>query len=393
MNLKDKISNLLEHWFIQEPALFQVICSHEIVENYGISCPVRSGKRRLEYNPDLLSRMTDVQIDNALKTEAIRIILKHPYERKPDQCCDQAVAIGSDITIGDNYKYSEIDKPSDYKLKEGMPYEWYSRRIQEQLPPSSGNGDGGSGGQDKESQNNGGGSGKDNSDNASSNAKYYQDKAELWQEDELTVTMINGIIDSIKEWGSIGGRFAEMIKASTKAKINWRNIFSGFRASVLTSKRRLTRMRPNRRSGFEQMGSTREFTTKLLVAVDVSGSITSQTLSYFYGVINSAFKYGFEAIDVIQFDCGITAAQNLKKAPREIAVVGRGGTSFQEPIDFAIANNYEGLVILTDGYAPVPDVPTNCRTKILWVCDDKSSYEAHHSWMEKIGRVCVIDLK
>ena len=39
--------------------------------------------------------------------------------------------------------------------------------------------------------------------------------------------------------------------------------------------------------------STLARTTKLLVAVDVSGSISSNDLSYFYGVVNSAFRYGF----------------------------------------------------------------------------------------------------
>lgn len=384
MSLKERIMNIIERWFIQEPALFQVICSHEIVENYSIACPIRSGKRRLEYNPDIVSLMDDEALNQMLKAEAIRIILKHPYERKPDQCCDQAIAIGSDITIGDNYKYTDIEKPEDYNLKSGMPYEWYSRKIQETLPPS-GQGDNGSGS----------GEGNDSSsgDGGSSDSKAYQDKAELWQEDELTVTMINGIIDSIKDWGTIGGNFAEKLKASTKAKINWRNILSGFRASVLSSRRKLTRMRPNRRSGFEQMGSTREFNSKILVAVDTSGSISSKSLSYFYGVVNSAFKYGFEAIDVIQFDCGITLAQSLSKVMKEVVVVGRGGTSFQEPVDYAINNGYDGLVILTDGYAAIPTIPKNCRTKILWVCDCQESYNKNHAWMSNIGRVCAIDLK
>ena len=66
------------------------------------------------------------------------------------------------------------------------------------------------------------------------------------------------------------------------------------------------------------MGSIRRFDTRLLIAVDVSGSISSESLSYFYGVINSAFRYGFESIDVIQFDCGITKVQNLKKQMKEV---------------------------------------------------------------------------
>ena len=146
-------------------------------------------------------------------------------------------------------------------------------------------------------------------------------------------------------------------------------------------------------SGSRALGSIRRFDTKLLVAVDVSRSISSESLSYFYGVINSAFRYGFESIDVIQFDRGVRVVQSLKKMMREVIAIGRGGTSFQEPIEYAHENGYDGLLILTDGYAPEPWLPDNLRCKIIWVCQDKHCYEAHHHWMEKSGRVCTIELR
>ena len=399
--MRDRITNILEHWFIQEPALFQVLCTHELAPNTQMACPVRSGKRRIEYNPDYLREMTDQGLEEALRTEAVRILLKHPYERKPDGCSQQAIAIGSNVVVGDNYKYGsfKIEKPSDYGLPAGMAYEWYSRKIQSMLPPGAG----GDGESDEESgfppmdrnDKTGGAPSRDDKydEHFQSTSEKNQDLSELWDEDDLTVAMINGIIEGCTSWGSLAGAFAEQLKASTKAKINWRNVFSGFRASILSSKRKLTRMKPNRRTGFENMGSIRRFDTRLLVAVDVSGSISSESLSYFYGVTNSAFRYGFESIDVIQFDCGVRVVQSLRKVMREVVAIGRGGTSFQEPIEYAAENGYDGLLILTDGYAPEPLLPDNMRCKIIWVCQDKACYEAHHHWMEKSGRVCSIELK
>ena len=377
--MRDRITTILEHWFMQEPALFQVLCTHELVSNTQMTCPVRSGKRRIEYNPDYLREMTDLGLDEALRTEAVRILLKHPYERKPDGCSRQAIAIGSNVVVGDNYKYGsfKIEKPSDFGLPAGMEYEWYSRKIQAMLPAGAGC-DGSDG---------------DFDDRFPDLSEKNQDLSELWDEDDLTVALINGIIEGCTSWGSLAGAFAEQLKASTKAKINWRNVFSGFRASILSSKRKLTRMKPNRRTGFENMGSIRRFDTKLLVAVDVSGSISSESLSYFYGVINSAFRYGFESVDVIQFDCGVRVVQSLKKVMREVIAIGRGGTNFQEPIEYAAKNGYDGLLILTDGYAPEPMIPDNMRCKIIWVCQDKACYNAHHHWMEKSGRVCTIELR
>ena len=394
--MRDRITTIIEHWFIQEPALFQILCTHELAVNTQMACPIRSGKRRIEYNPDYLKEMTDQGLEEALRTEAVRILLKHPYERKPDGCSQQAIALGSNIVVGDNYKYSafKIDKPADYELPSGMAYEWYSRKIQSMLPPGAG-GEGGEDGDDNQKQGQGIGKGRNDSmdDQFERTSEKNQALSELWDEDDLTVALINGVIEGCTSWGSLAGAFAEQLKASTKAKINWRNVFSGFRASILSSKRKLTRMRPNRRTGFENMGSIRRFDTKLLVAVDVSGSISSESLSYFYGVINSAFRYGFESIDVIQFDCGVRVVQSLKKVMREVLAIGRGGTSFQEPIEYAHDNDYDGLLILTDGYAPKPWIPDNMRCKIIWVCQDKNCYEAHHHWMEKSGRVCTIELR
>jgi len=73
-------------------------------------------------------------------------------------------------------------------------------------------------------------------------------------------------------------------------------------------------------------------------------------------------------------------------------VTGRGGTYFQPVFDYVQNHVYDGLIILTDGYAPVPSVG-NCKSKVLWVCESEQSYEQHKEWMRTIGRVCYLNLK
>ena len=374
--MQERYTHILERWFITEPPLFSVLCLHELVQNAQMSCPLRSGRKKLEYNPDIVREMSDDGLEEALRAEAVRLLLKHPYERRPEGCSQKAMGLGSNLVVGDNYKHPRfrIETPEDFGLKTGMSYEWYARMVEQQ------NESGGQGGDDGDE------------DGQQGMSDKHRDLAELWDEDELTVQMINEVINTTKSWGSLGGNFAELLQASVKAKINWRNIFAGFRASIISSKRKLTRMKPNRRTGFDNMGSVRRFDTKLLVAVDVSGSISTESLKYFYGVINSAFRYGFESIDVIQFDCGVRAVHNLKKVIKDVAIVGRGGTSFQEPIDYAHENGYDGLVVLTDGYAPEPTIPDGFRTGILWVCENESCLKQHKKWMEKTGRACVMQI-
>ena len=302
--MQERYSRILEQWFIMEPPLFQVLCIHELVPNTRMKCPLRSGRKKLEYNPEIVVEMSDDALEEALRAEAVRLLLKHPYERRPEGCSQKAMGLGSNLVVGDNYKHPRfrIETPEEFGLKTGMSYEWYARMVEQQ------NESGGQGGDDGDD------------DGQQSMSDKHRDLAELWDEDELTVQMINEVINTTKSWGSLGGNFAELLQASVKAKINWRNIFAGFRASIISSKRKLTRMKPNRRTGFGNMGSARRFDTKLLVAVDVSGSISTESLKYFYGVINSAFRYGFESIDVIQFDCGVRSVHNLKKVIKNVAI-------------------------------------------------------------------------
>lgn len=374
--MQERYTNILERWFVSEPPLFQVLCIHELVQNTQMSCPLRSGRKKLEYHPDIVREMSDAALEEALRAEAVRLLLKHPYERRPEGCSQKSMGLASNLVIGDNYKHPRlrIETPQDMGLETGRNYEWYARMVEQQE----------SSGRDGEDESEDG--------QGAMQPDKHRDLAELWDEDELAVQMINGIINTTKSWGSLGGNFAELLQASVKAKINWRNIFAGFRASIISSKRKLTRMRPNRRTGFADMGSVRRFDTRLLVAVDVSGSISTKSLEYFYGVINSAFRYGFESIDVIQFDCGVRAVHSLKKAIRDVAIIGRGGTSFQEPVDYAHENGYDGLVVLTDGYAPEPIIPQGFKTGILWVCENESCLNHHKSWMEKSGRTCVMQI-
>ena len=364
--MKGRFEKIIERWFIQEPALFVVLCSHELVPNEIIKCPIRSGCGRVEYNPCFVQEMSDLALEEALKTEAIRILLMHPYERRPDGCCGAAIAVGSNITVSDDYPFARfcMRTPADYGFKPGLAYETYARLAQQIAVET------------------------DDDERDADN-----DLSELWQDDPLQIATMNGLIDGIKDWGSLPGNLAERIKASSRASIDWKKVLFGFRAQMLSQARHLTRMKPSRRTGFDNMGSVRRFTSKLLIALDVSGSISSDTISYFLSVVNSAFKYGITEIEVIQFETTVTACQTLNHAIKDTIAVGRGGTDFQAPIDYAAGREFDGLLILTDGYADEPKVPAGFKSKILWVCESDDAYRENAKWMRKYGRVCTMRLR
>ena len=79
MLTSERLSDILQRWFISEPPMFEVLCLHETKENRGMTCPLRCGQKRLEYNPELTGRMSDTELEECLRVEAVRILMGHPY--------------------------------------------------------------------------------------------------------------------------------------------------------------------------------------------------------------------------------------------------------------------------------------------------------------------------
>lgn len=383
---------LSDDWFLREPAFFALYCQQELEENVQMECAVRCGQGKIQYNPLVLKHKNYAELEQLMRIELIRLYLKHPYEREPEGCSRESMAIGSNITIADDYctlhkEKLPLHEPGYYHLPMGMYYEWYAKHIEQQKekdPSDSPEGEGQSHAQQEQSQNK-----KQNSDDEehSPAGEPEGSLAELWREDSLQRQKIDELIERTTDWGSIPADVVEKIKASTKARINSHLIWNGFRSAVLSSQRQFTRMRPNRRTGFKQMGNTRQFDTRLLVGIDVSGSITTEALQDFFSAVNRLFRYGTTQIDLCQFDAALSAVEPMKRTHSEIKVHGRGGTNFQPIIDYTAEHpDYDGLIILTDGQAPAPILPPHFRTRILWVCQDRQAYDCYHEWMEKSGR-------
>ena len=388
----DAIDRITSIWFLTEPALFGAFCTHKLVENKHLDCPVRTGQGRIEYNPYQLMGMPCQAVEELFRIEMIRILLLHPYSRKPEGCSPGAVLLGSDMAIATNCPIPRLVSPSMMGLPDGECFEWYARALQSQPPrsPGSGKGDGwiGSAGKGKDGEASG-------SDGMLGGGEYddagAKDATELWQEDAWMAEEVKNVAEAISSWGSLPGSLVERIQAGLKPRLDYRKVLSGFRSSVLCSKRRLTRMRPNRRSGFQYMGSIRQLRTNYLVAVDVSGSITDEDLRYFFSTINRFFKYGVERIDVVSFDTQLGEPVTLSKARKEIKVAGRGGTCFQPAIDYLAEHpEYDGLIIFTDGYAPKPEVPAKLKGRLLWILRSEKEYDKHRDWMKESGRACFI---
>ena len=444
-NARERIQQVAEQWFLTEPVFFAVYCSHRLAMNANMLCPLRTGHGRIEYNPTVIDALQDNQLNEMLKVEMIRILLQHPYARQPLGCKPIVQHAASDMVISPAYRleWIELTKPEDFGLPQGQHYEWYAARLNgmaihiDGSRPSEGDsgGDSGEGTKDSsasdgssESQEKGEGmkdpsasdgsaehqnkrKGTSGSSASEGNPKSQEtgkeqgagkqqaetDYTALWEEDPFQARLITDIIHSTTSWGSLPGDMIELIKKSTEGRIDYRNALRGFRASILSEKRRLTRMRPSRRFGFEQMGSRYDFITRILVAVDTSGSVGSEELGRYFNIITTFFKYGIQQVDVLMFDWDIQGdvmkLDEAKKRKQEFKVQGRGGTNFQAPVDYLAKHpEYDGMVVITDGYAPVPDIPPLCKAKLLWIIDNEASYQRNGKALRKTGRVCLMQV-
>ena len=376
MSVKEKISQVVDKWFLYEPLMFNVYCTHKVEPNSDMKCPFRTGKRRIEYNPVLLKDSSTDEISQGLKTEVTRILLKHPYQRVPQNPNRSALTTASDVTINEHcYHDKTLKDAAHYNLDSGLSYEEYYKKLYYICP-------------DFDAMDN---DGKKHLMPALKKGEIWDyeaaaDAAELWGEDEEMTDSINQQIQKSQktnQWGSISGEFQETITASLKIPMDYRRILSQFRASIITQRRKLTRMKPNRRYGFQFMGSQFEPKTHLLVAVDVSGSIETEDLKNFFSIINRFFSYGVEAINVITFDWELQQEFELKKAAKNIKITGRGGTNFQCAIDYYEAHpEFQGMIIFTDGYAEVPKIRK--AKQLLWILTGKNEYDNAIKWIRNL---------
>jgi hypothetical protein len=415
MSARDRIREVAEKWFLGEPLLFAVWVTHALSVNPRIGT-IRVQLGRIEYNPAFIDALNRRDLEQVLTLEAMRILLKHPYSRRPGG--PELAYAASNLTL---QEYLETTLPlprardvfghADF---DRQYYEFYFHRLAERsangcggcprqelrrtgFQPVRGEEDGLKNRPTKEEPDREAGTAA-----ASSPQEAYADarcsgreNAEEWAPDELRRDQIDERIRTAQEtdsWGSIPGRWKERILATLRPRLNYRAVLRQFRASILSVRRRLTRMKPNRRYGFQYMGSRYDFTTRLLFAVDVSGSMSSSDLALGFSVINRFFKYGVEAIDVVQFDTEIKSEPlSLRKAQRSVEVDGRGGTSFDPVIAFLDEHrDYDGAVIFTDGYAPVPPQPNHRRTRLLWLFNREETYRSQYEGLRELGRAAYL---
>lgn len=170
-----------------------------------------------------------------------------------------------------------------------------------------------------------------------------------------------------KSKGNIPGELTEIIDRLFKIEppvFNWKAAFRRLLGTHFDVLQKKTRRKESVR--FEDCpGLRKKKKHEILVAIDTSGSVSTEEFYEFFSEIHHIHKAGAK-IHIIEADMSITNEYDYNgKAPAKIS--GRGGTSFLECIDYYNKHrkDYTMMVYFTDGYGDQEQCKPN--GEVVWI--------------------------
>jgi len=409
-------------WFVHEPLLLKAFTMFKkvpIKEQHSLGIDCRINPPVIKYNPNFINSLSRERLECVMVQECFKVLLRHPTTRlsKPYNIASLSSSlIVAPMSLGPLLNTEGMEdfypNPEQYGLPEDGFFENYFRRLMDKqdetneqirkiwnslskeekeqlIKDSLEKQQGGNDDKDDSEGEGGAGSGESNDQDPSMDAdgfkkfddsngamKEYFDPNSTsnmdWGGNDMMDAEIKEIVRKCKsqanQWGNITGEFIEHIISANTPKINWKEVVRRFSRSVMSRKSYPSRMKYNRRHELEYPGYRREYDTKIIFAIDASGSMSDEDIAEGLAVINATCKHA--EITFILFDTKIKKVEKkFKKAKSEFSVLGRGGTDFQCIIDYANDNRADGIVIFTDGWASEPTKPI--RGKVLWLLHGK----------------------
>ena len=200
------------------------------------------------------------------------------------------------------------------------------------------------------------------------------DQNELSQMEEMVNDLLKMAADECeKSCGDIPLEIRERIeklRAKPRPVTDWKRYFRRYVGNEFSDIIKKSRKRESRRFP-DAPGNRKRRKSHILVAIDTSGSVCMPEYKEFFGQIKTLAENA--TFHVVECDTRIAHEYDFDGRIHD-DVHGRGGTSFQPPVDLFINNRkkYDALVYFTDGYAPIP---TNTPKETLWVISSDGNHD------------------
>lgn len=177
------------------------------------------------------------------------------------------------------------------------------------------------------------------------------ENTEEWGRNQVVDQLIQEAFEHSKStgWGSLTGDQISQIEIANRKKISITPIIASFAASVRTRKRFATRMRYNKRYGLFFPGYRLDRKSRILFAIDSSGSMSDEDINKGCAILHNFLKKC--EIDVAFWDAKMIDPFKFKKNITKIEAPGRGGTDphcVGEYLDEHQKLHYDGVILFTD---------------------------------------------
>lgn len=391
-----RMDKIVANWYLDD---FMMLGAWSLVEKIAdknqktLGIDTKCLPPTIRYNPNFINSLTDEVLEAIMASECFKLLLRHPTARlkKPKEISALSSTVTVDQLIMKNLVNTDglkdaIPMPSDFGLGADSYYEEYFRQLMDKIqntenkiekmfgpPCSSEKEDYSDDDKDKDED------GFQKFDKQKGAIKSYMDprgtSSQDWGDNDIldaeVENFVNNYKGSSKMWGKFSGDAMGQIVAANTPKISWKEVVRRFNTSVQTSMQVATRMKPNRRFDLDAPGRRRVYTTKILFAVDASGSMSDEDVAEGFAVINSVCRHA--EVNYVLFDTEIKIIETkLKRAQKTFKIGGRGGTDPTPVLKYVDEHKYDGLVVYSDMYFG-SNLPKPRKCKVLWLGSIKDS--------------------
>ena len=390
-----RMDKIVANWYLDD---FMMLGAWSLVEKIAdknqktLGIDTKCLPPTIRYNPNFINSLTDEVLEAIMASECFKLLLRHPTARlkKPKEISALSSTVTVDQLIMKNLVNTDglkdaIPMPSDFGLGADSYYEEYFRQLMDKIqntenkiekmlgPPSDSSEKEDYSDDDKDED------GFQKFDKQKGAIKSYMDprgtSSQDWGDNDIldaeVENFVNNYKGSSKMWGKFSGDAMGQIVAANTPKISWKEVVRRFNTSVQTSMQVATRMKPNRRFDLDAPGRRRVYTTKILFAVDASGSMSDEDVAEGFAVINSVCRHA--EVNYVLFDTEIKIIETkLKRAQKTFKIGGRGGTDPTPVLKYVDEHKYDGLVVYSDMYFG-SNLPKPRKCKVLWLGSIKDS--------------------
>lgn len=351
--------------------LFQM--SREI--RFDISSPTainfKGTKYTIYFNPIIFLTLTIKQMESTIKHEILHIVSMHLIRAKEfrDSYSTLAMNIAMDIVVNAHLDHLPpyattlewVNLNYSLKLLPFEPFEYYLEKVQTALDLLEV--------VEEETTDD------DNIEERIKTAYDPENTHDMWEDsgdlDGQTLTEFTEKFIHASQKGMIPNYLENMLASlkNNKSELPW-NLYLKRLMGAVESNQKKTVTRRNRRQPdrLDLRGQLRSHKAKIIVALDISGSISDEEFNQAMKEVLCIVKNYNHEITIIECDSEIRRVYNVKSAKDIKARINiRGGTRFTPVFEYANTKKVNLLVYFTDGKGEdkLLSVPRGYKT--LWV--------------------------